>query len=309
MPSTDSVIAGAGLGECCANSVMTTDLQQTPKAFAPFWGRLDGIAIINLDDRPERWRETLEELSPFPNIPNPTRISAVRGVDLDGFGKRPWFRGRPTDKRWAARAGCTQSHRKALLLAKARCWKTFLILEDDAELKPMSAVPVERLDEQLFERFPDWDICYLGFSKAVGQSLELTRFDGHGLCEVTGCYTTHAYLVRERARDWILNHLPEDSRAWAWHAQHRIIDRWYVRHLSRDLRVFAVTPSMITQRAGFSDIVQRPVNYDNEFDGTVKHLAESGARFRFAKRIHHAKMVWNDVYDGFRAAFKRINGF
>jgi len=276
---------------------------------SPFWGRLDGIAIINLDERPERWEETLRELAPFPEAPKPTRIPAVRGVDLEGYGKRPWFRGRHTDKRWAARVGCTQSHRKTMHTARARGWRTFLVLEDDACLQPLAGCGLAKLDECLFRRFPEWDVCYLGFSKAVGQSLEFTRFDGHGLFEVTGCYTTHAYLVRERARDWILRRLPGDSRVWAWHAKHRIIDRWYVRHLSRDLRVFAVAPSLITQRAGFSDIVQRQVNYDNEFDGTIKHLAESRERFQFAKRTHHGKQVWNEFYDGFRAAFKRINGF
>ena len=274
-----------------------------------FWGRLDGIAIINLDDRPERWQATRAELSKFREAPVPLRVSAVRGTTLPGYGMRPWFRGRTSDIRWAARVGCTLSHRKVMALAQELGWKTFLVLEDDACLKSLEGLVLEELDRALFQVSQSWEVCYLGFSKTVGPSLKVGQVGCHELREVVGCYTTHAYLVREPARDWILRQLPSDTKAWSWHAQHRIIDRWYVRHMSRALRVHALTPSLITQRAGFSDIVQRQVNYSNEFGAAMADGTTSRRAFNLYKRYAHVQFALADIYDGMRGLIKRLNGF
>jgi hypothetical protein len=267
------------------------------------------VVVINLDDRPERWQETLRELAVFPDAPVPHRISAVRGVDLPGYGQPPWFRGRTSDKRWAGRGGCTQSHRKVMQIARERDWRTFLVLEDDACLQPLRALPAEQLEQLLFVQQTDWDACYLGFSKAVGGALRLAAIGDRQLFEVVGCYTTHAYLVRARARDWILAHLAEDGQAWSWHAQHRIIDRWYTRHLSQHLRVLALSPSLITQRAGFSDIVQRQVDYAEEYAGRLLRVTDDPKVFARQRRRQHWKFWWADRYDWVRAQFKRWNGF
>ncbi|MFA6288634.1 MAG: hypothetical protein WC661_14715 [Opitutaceae bacterium] len=274
-----------------------------------FWSKLDGIAVINLDDRPDRWADVEAEAHLLAGGPGLTRVPAVRGSALAGYGQRPWFRGKASDKRWAARVGCTQSHRKVMEFAREKGWGTFLVLEDDADLKPLAQLDFDALHDALFTAQADWDVCYLGFSKSVGASLELASFPPHQLCEMTGCYTTHAYLVRAHARDWIINHLPEDAQAWGWHAQHRIIDRWYVRHLSRSLKVCAVSPSVIAQRAGFSDIVQRQVDYADEFSGRVSGATRSRANFTLRKNLSNIGYMIGDGYDALRGLAKRINGF
>lgn len=274
-----------------------------------FWKQLDGIAVINLDNRPERWAATQAELAAFPGIIPATRISAVRGSDLPGFGVRPWFRGRNSDLRWASRVGCTQSHRKTMAYAREKGWRRFLVLEDDVSLQPLQGVSMNKLQQVLFNREDQWDVCYMGFSKAVGPALMLNDLGNHHLFQVTGCYTTHAYLVRERARDWILAQLPPDSGAWRWHAQHRIIDRWYVRHLSQALRVLAVSPSVVTQRAGFSDIAQRQVDYSNAFAGRLQWTTHCRVGFTLRQRWAHLTFLCGDGYDWGRGLFKRFNGF
>jgi hypothetical protein len=286
----------------------------TPNAAATpatrFWGRIDGIVAINLDERPDRWDQMCANTAPhLVGGPPLTRISAVRGTALPGYGQRPWFRGKASDKRWAARAGCTQSHRKAMALARSQGWHTFLVLEDDVDFGPLATLDFAALDRALFASQLAWDVCYLGFSKAVGTALELTSFAPHRLCEVSGCYTTHAYLVRGRARDWIYSQLADDAQAWAWHAQHRIIDRWYVRHLSQALTVLAVTPSLMTQVPGFSDIVQRQVDYADEFSGQLDCCTRSRARFLWRKWLRNTLMPLADCYDGLRGIVKRSRGF
>lgn len=196
-----------------------------------------------------------------------------------------------------------------MLFAREQGWRTFLVLEDDACLEPLLGVVPGELHDELFERHANWDVCFLGFSKAFGKSLELGAVGKHGLYEIRGCYTAHAYLVRERARDWIIRHLPEDAQAWSWHARHRIVDRWYARHLFRALRVFAVTPALATQRVGFSDIMQRSVDYADEFASGMNNGTRSRFIFEFNKWLAHLQSVWTDGYDALRGAFKRLKGF
>ena len=275
----------------------------------PFWGKIDGVMVINLDDRPQRWQETLDELAAFPDAPAPFRMSAVRGVDLPGYGKPPWFRGRDGDIRWAGRGGCTQSHRKAMQTARERDWRTFLVLEDDALLQPMRDLDFKLLEELLFVQHADWDVCYLGFSKALGGSLRLAETGAINLFEVLGCYTTHAYLVRERARDWIFDNLAVDSQAWPWHAQHRIINRWYARNLSQHFRVMALSPSVITQRAGYSDIILRQVDYADEYAGRLLSITDDPEIFAHERRQHHKRCARSRRHDWIRSKLKRWHGF
>ena len=277
---------------------------------APFWGRLDGIVVVNLDERADRWHQMrANTASHLVGAPPLTRISALRGTALPGYGRRPWFRGKPSDQRWAARAGCTQSHRAAMEVARQQGWDTFLVLEDDVDFSPLASLDLAALDRALFATPPAWDICYLGFSKAVGATLELASLGAHRLCEVSGCYTAHAYLVRGRARDWIYTNLADETRVWAWHAQHRSIDRWYARHLSQAFTVLAITPSLITQVPGFSDIVQRQVDYAAEFPGQVGRISASRSSFLWRKWLRNTLMPLADCYDGLRAIIKRCRGF
>ncbi len=273
-----------------------------------FWSALDGVAVINLDERKDRW-DRLEAEAARVGIPKLKRISAVNGKDLAGYGKQPWFRGRKRDAQWAARVGCTLSHRSVMDFARQEDWKTFLVLEDDVDLKSLREFNLEEMSEVLFTRQKDWDICYLGFSKTIGKSLSLCDVGSRKLCQIFGCYTTHAYLVRAPARDWIFEQLPCESSVWKWHARHRIIDRWYSQQLSRHHRVYALAPSLITQHSNFSDILQREVNYDEEFLGDV----ESASSHRLVFELHN---LWTRVsvrltglYDCLRGFGKRIRGF
>ena len=285
-------------------------MHETAPSPAAFWKRLDGIAVVNLDERTDRWDRVRADSAPFLiGAPPLTRVSAVRGSLLEGYGKRPWFRGKPSDKRWAAKVGCTQSHRKVMELARAQKWDTFLVLEDDADFRPLAGVDLAALDRLLFASHTDWEVCYLGFSKAVGTSLKLASFNDRLLCEVNGCYTTHAYLVRGSARDWIYRQLAENDHAWSWHSRHRIIDRWYVRHLSRAHKVYAVSPSIITQADGFSDIVQRSVNYGEEFAGCLENVTADPRRFCRLKTFRAAVGWCKDIGDASRGLIKRIKGF
>lgn len=282
------------------------------KAEPDFWQHIDGVLVINLDARPERFVRLSNEWAAMKAPASALmRLPAVLGVDLPGFGKRPWFRKGEADRRWGARAGCTLSHRRAMAHAQEQGWQTTLVLEDDADLTRIHAEIMEPLRAVLFGKdAPAWDVCYLGFSKSVGPSLKMCQLNAqHGLFEVTGCYTTHAYLVRATARDWIFNHIATEENTWAWHARHRSIDRWYTRQLYRSLRVLAMSPSLISQTEGFSDIVQRQVDYTSDFTSNVSCIAADSKSFRRHRIWFRLKQDVSNALDVIRALGKRWGGF
>lgn len=273
------------------------------------WNFIDAILVINLDDRLHRWDQFLESVREHLPTDKLRRISAVYGRNLPAFGTPPWFNGRSTDVRWAARAGCTLSHRSIMELAATNDWKTVLILEDDADF---SAINFQELDEilaYLRTNTNHWDVCYLGYSKSIGPSHCFENIGERSICRVSGCATTHAYLVNTEARNWILKKLPTESDIWPWIAKHRAIDRWYARHLSQKLRVIAVSPALIPQIAGYSDIVQKEVNYDLEFPGIVTNISRSATTFHTARVGWRANIIISSFYDLIRYLIKKSKGF
>ena len=221
-----------------------------------FWNMVDGVLVVNLDNRPDRWQDLQAVTAHIIPATKLHRLPATLGVSLPGFGVPPWFRGRKRDRTWAGRAGCTLSHRAAISHAKQQGWRTVLILEDDIEIDPTLPEVLAGLPAAL--RGSHWDVCYLGFTDPVSPYRTLATLPaGHNLCAVSGCSTTHAYLLRDSCFDLLLAKLPTADTIWRWTSRHRAIDRWYYRNLARYFDVLATSPAVINQQVGFSDITQR----------------------------------------------------
>lgn len=223
-----------------------------------------GVCVINLDHRADRWRDFQQEMLPHLAPLDVHRISAVEGIKLPGFGRPPHFRGRPRDRTWAARAGCTLSHRAALDHAREAGWSHALVLEDDIHLpQPPDSEALSELRVALATHNPD--ICYLGFTDPVPPFRELAALGTtHALHQVFGCNTAHAYLVSRHAIGRLLDLLPQPDDIWRWLTRHRAVDRFYYRNLSPALAVTAISPALIDQKPGFSDIIGRTVTAHSE---------------------------------------------
>src|SRR6478609_5541833 len=60
----------------------------------PFWQMIDGVVVINLDSRPDRWTQfqaATRDIIPAEKL---HRLTARLGRDIPGYNQRPWFRGR-----------------------------------------------------------------------------------------------------------------------------------------------------------------------------------------------------------------------
>lgn len=251
---------------------------------------VDGILVISLDRRPDRWaafQGAWADRLPWDRL---ERLSAVDGQQLRGFGEKPWFRGRARDRVWAGRAGCTLSHRKAMLTARERGWSRVLILEDDAT--PAADVPCPAVVSE-----DAWDLLYLGGREPEGPFGEARG----GAVRIHGALDTHAYIANARVRDWMIEHLPDEAGVWAWVARERAVDRWMRREIGRPFRVMISRPQFAVQADDVSDITERR---DRAY---ASEEAVALARpFRNASEVRRAGEI---VSDRVRAGLKALVGF
>jgi GR25 family glycosyltransferase involved in LPS biosynthesis len=223
-----------------------------------FWSEIDAVLVINLEQSTERWRDFLAETKSILPQELVCRVTAVPGEKISGYGERPWFRGGWRADTWAKRGGCVLSHRRALELARDRGWKRVLVLEDDVEFCSDFLSSVNELGLAMSDSSFDWDVIYLGFTNAKGpfKTRKLLAGNRH-LAQIFGCHCAHAYIVNLRTRNWLLRKLPDESLIWPWLAFHRAIDRWLSSHLGIKFKIFAVSPPLINQRPGYSNILGR----------------------------------------------------
>jgi hypothetical protein len=275
-------------------------------ASEPLANLADGVLIVNLDDRPERWANAVHVLSDLIPVNRLTRLRAVLGAALPGYGEPPWFRGRRRDRTWAGRAGCTLSHRQAIAQARQAGWRSVLIFEDDIELSDAAMAVARDLPEQL-DRVA-WDVCYLGYTDPVSPFRTVADLDAsHSLVEVGGCSTTHAYLLRDSTFDWLLERLPEQDRIWPWISRHRAIDRWYYRNLASRFRVLAVSPSIVNQQGGFSDITLREHELVHATEVPTFRTGPIG--FAVGRWLRRLRWALAGPRDWLRGRIKRLRGF
>ncbi len=273
---------------------------------AAFWEMVDGVLVVNLDSRPDRWQQMQALTAGLLPPDKLQRLPATAGVALPGYGMKPWFRGRKRDKTWAGRAGCTLSHRAAIAHAKQQGWRSLLILEDDIEPTPALPAVLAALPDALAGC--DWDVCYLGYTDPVPPYRTLADLPhGHSLCRLTGASTTHAYLLRYSTFDWLLAHLPEPHEIWPWISRHRAIDRWYYRNLSRRFMVTAVSPALINQKVGFSDITLRL--HEKVHTTYVPERRSSALGFALLGALRWLGFRMAEPRDWLRGKIKRMRGF
>ena len=274
--------------------------------FDAFWDMIDGVLVVNLDSRPDRWQDMQARTAGFIPADKLHRLPATLGAALPGFGVSPWFRSRRRDKTWAGRAGCTLSHRAAIAHAKSHNWRTVLILEDDIELEPTLAMVLAGLPAAL--RASDRDVCYLGFTDPVPPYRTLAELPaGHSLCAVSGCSTTHAYLLRDSSFERLLEKLPTADTIWQWISRHRAIDRWYYRNLVRYFDVLAVSPALINQQGGFSDITQRL--HEKVHTTRVPDTRQGALSFRLLGTLRWLGYRLAEPRDWLRGRIKQARGF
>lgn len=141
------------------------------------------------------------------------------------------------DKGWM---GCRDSH-LAILRMEMGHGNTFMVLEDDVVLTPLTNYVVEEAMSQLPS---DWDMLYLGCSPKEPQE----RYSDN-LFKVKNAHVTHAIIWNDRengAVSYILSHAEEIEK----------IDDYFATVIQPKFNCFVVYPMVATQSDSQSDIAK-----------------------------------------------------
>lgn len=138
--------------------------------------------------------------------------------------------------------GCRLSH---LHLMKEINDEIFAIIEDDFLINCED--PIKKLDKAIQELPPNWDMLYLG--STLNEPLE--RYSD-SLYKMKHGWTTHAIIFNNQngVKDYILNNCPETK-----------IDVYYAGEIQNKFNCFITYPMVATQREGYSDVINRNVDY------------------------------------------------
>ncbi len=185
----------------------------------------DRVVVINLDRRQDRLKELKKQTKSL-------GVDFVRhsAADAKALGI-------------SNIAACTKSHHEVLEAAKTDGVQRLLILEDDAEFGHSFTANFTELVSKLPE---DWQMLYLGSNTFLPVDIGV-----EGLRKTDGSLTTHAYGVKAELYDTLIQ-AASDER-WP-------IDLTY-SELHPQVQAYAAWPSLIGQRASYSDIESRYVDY------------------------------------------------
>jgi glycosyl transferase family 25 len=209
---------------------------------------------INLDsrnDRRELFEKQCKELASiypkdFSFIPV-TRFSAIKDEENGAIG-------------------CTKSHIECLRLAKANGWDHVLILEDDA-LVTHPEILVHQVNSFLSRFRDEWDV--LLFS---GNNYPPFKIEAPDCFRVANCQTTGCYLVCSRYYDKLIRNFEEGLEGLITNPENKgayACDSFWKRLQQQD-RWYLITPLCVIQRAGYSDIEKREVDYEKLMTDLVK---------------------------------------
>ncbi|MDO5472894.1 MAG: glycosyltransferase family 25 protein [Akkermansia sp.] len=218
---------------------------------------VDGILVINMDSRPERYAHFMSTVGKYLPIEKVERFSAVPGRELKSYGKEPWFT-EVTGERsvfWGGTGGCALSHRNAIAYARDKGWKNVLIFEDDVLVEPSEEgfLAVAKALKTLRGAY----MFYLGYNRPSPFGYPYRRHGSAEVWKTDGVIAAHAYIVSSELYDDMLADLPKnDDDVWEWLSRYRAIDVYYRDFVAYWLgvNIYVLSPILFAQKDGLSDI-------------------------------------------------------
>ena len=199
----------------------------------------DAVFCINLNRRPDRWKESLKEFEKHNIIVE--RISAVDGETIKS-------RGEPNQKNKRikpAEIGCSLSHLKALKTMIERGYEKILVLEDDVVFRDDISV----FFNDNYHKIPDnWDMVLL-CSSVIVKPLPVNDV----IVKTMGAYSTAAYMITNSYAKTCIEKIEE------LHLR-RAVDVVY-SILQPDHNCYSFNPNIAWQRGGHSDIQGKYMDY------------------------------------------------
>jgi glycosyl transferase family 25 len=193
---------------------------------------VEKVVYINLEHRTDRRAEIEHVLSAIP----PEKILRFNAIKESHGG-----------------IGCTKSHIAVLELAIENKWKNYMVVEDDAVWSGNAQASYDLLLKLIQNPY---DVVTLGTVYAKHDSNY----------KLTSGQTTTAYIVQERYYPILLQNFKEGLQGFLETGNYPVysIDQYWKRIQPRD-NWYCVIPSLMIQRAGYSDIEKSVINNGQYF--------------------------------------------
>lgn len=191
---------------------------------------------INLDERKDRWESCQKEFKKIDFYPE--RFSAIKHENTPEW--------------------CRQSHLAILKKAKEEN-KNVLIFEDDVEFSDNAGAIIERALNEL-SVLKWWNMFYLG-GNILRPFYQITDH----LAKLSHCQSTHAYGVNKEFLDTLIHWIE---------ARPMIIDVLYADGIIPYNNCFITVPMVAIQRASYSDIEKRTMDYSVPIERYNKFLVK-----------------------------------
>lgn len=194
------------------------------------------IYCINLAKRSERWESVKKQF--LNNNITAIRYEAIDGNKYDSVnGLKP------------GELGCLLSHLNILKECQKNNIENLLITEDDVQF-------CEDFNFKFFEyikELPKWDMLYLGANHALCNPYESNppiKVTEH-VYRVIHAYSTHAYAVNKSCYQYLIDHISNLTNP---------LDVMYSK-IQKNLEVYIFRPHLAWQSEGYSDILEKTVDY------------------------------------------------
>ena len=184
---------------------------------------------VNLECRPDRWEQTVKEFEKLGPEYTLNRFDAIRDV------KNPV-------------AGTAKSFMTLIQMAKDQGMPAILVGEDDMTLYSKSA---EMWEKSILELPDNWDILSGGMYYTQNRQKV-----SNTLCKVEDFACMHFICIRNTCYDKILSYSKDNMGR-------RHIDRFIGKIATqKKLNIYLTWPMISRQRASYSDLKKRDVNYN-----------------------------------------------
>ena len=212
----------------------------------------DAIFCINLDSRPDRWEQCLNQFKKLKIENKVQRFSAINFSHED-----------PSFKKILGRAGCCLSHIEICKIAQKNKFKNYLVFEDDFDFLGNEKQIIENLNEYTNQLPVDWDLYYLGGNVNEDYGYEAIEKFSNNLYKVNSCHTTHAFAMNEKFYDKFLSLMPNMESIFHWLNEHEAIDVFFSRYTLNNHKCYINNPMLALQSAGYSNIENSYFDYQN----------------------------------------------
>jgi GR25 family glycosyltransferase involved in LPS biosynthesis len=218
------------------------------------------IVYINLDSRTDR-KAHIEQQLKIIGFNNFARFKAIKTAN--------------------GAIGCTMSHLKCLEIAREKGLSHLLICEDDTFFTKPAVFKKQFNSFLLKHKKGSWDVVLL-----AGNNVEPYRHIDETCIKVGHCQTTTAYLVNGSYFTKLIDNIREGLYKLMSDQKHRnlyAIDKYWLSLQKRD-NWYLIVPLTVVQKAGYSDIEAKNVNYNNLMTSIDKVNGFSTDNTKFAMR-------------------------